>query len=158
MMKERFSKLLLGEDMSGSGKGVCTAVTISNAITNLYGMHNTYTSTWFIKKKQCSFFLLSSSLSLLIFDTFFSNCVWAKFEIRAIETWEEIDVEERNGLPSFRMWLHSRIYPQVSEFTRRNSSWGEVLLAINQISNRLLNSPISNMIDWSFRWWKVDQD
>lgn len=35
-MKERFSKLLLGEDMSGSGKGVCTAVTISNAITNLY--------------------------------------------------------------------------------------------------------------------------
>ncbi|XP_031275868.1 rop guanine nucleotide exchange factor 3-like [Pistacia vera] len=36
MMKEKFSKLLLGEDMSGSGKGVCTAVTISNAITNLY--------------------------------------------------------------------------------------------------------------------------
>jgi hypothetical protein len=37
MMKERFSKLLLGEDMSGGGKGVCTAVTISNSITNLYG-------------------------------------------------------------------------------------------------------------------------
>lgn len=37
MMKERFAKLLLGEDMSGSGKGVCTAVTISNAVTNLYG-------------------------------------------------------------------------------------------------------------------------
>lgn len=37
MMKERFSKLLLGEDMSGGGKGVCTAVTVSNAITNLYG-------------------------------------------------------------------------------------------------------------------------
>ncbi|XP_043695668.1 rop guanine nucleotide exchange factor 3-like [Telopea speciosissima] len=36
MMKERFSKLLLGEDMSGSGKGVCTAVAISNAMTNLY--------------------------------------------------------------------------------------------------------------------------
>ncbi|KAL2477710.1 Rop guanine nucleotide exchange factor 3 [Forsythia ovata] len=36
LMKERFSKLLLGEDMSGNGKGVCTAVTISNAITNLY--------------------------------------------------------------------------------------------------------------------------
>ncbi|XP_030533575.1 rop guanine nucleotide exchange factor 3-like [Rhodamnia argentea] len=35
-MKERFAKLLLGEDMSGGGKGVCTAVTISNAITNLY--------------------------------------------------------------------------------------------------------------------------
>lgn len=37
MMKEKFAKLLLGEDMSGGGKGVCTAVTISNSITNLYG-------------------------------------------------------------------------------------------------------------------------
>ncbi|XP_061349612.1 rop guanine nucleotide exchange factor 5 isoform X2 [Gastrolobium bilobum] len=35
MMKERFAKLLLGEDMSGSGKGVSTALAISNAITNL---------------------------------------------------------------------------------------------------------------------------
>ncbi|XP_011037640.1 PREDICTED: rop guanine nucleotide exchange factor 5-like [Populus euphratica] len=37
MIKERFAKLLLGEDMSGSGKGVCTALAISNAITNLCG-------------------------------------------------------------------------------------------------------------------------
>ncbi|GJT97501.1 Rop guanine nucleotide exchange factor 3-like protein, partial [Tanacetum coccineum] len=36
MMKDRFSKLLLGENMSGSGKGVSTTVTVSNAITNLY--------------------------------------------------------------------------------------------------------------------------
>ncbi|KAJ8477508.1 hypothetical protein OPV22_021235 [Ensete ventricosum] len=35
MMKDRFAKLLLGEDMSGGGKGVCTALAISNAITNL---------------------------------------------------------------------------------------------------------------------------
>ncbi|KAL5568966.1 hypothetical protein UlMin_025541 [Ulmus minor] len=35
MMKERFAKLLLGEDMSGSGKGVCSSLAISNAITNL---------------------------------------------------------------------------------------------------------------------------
>ncbi|KAL4277984.1 hypothetical protein GQ457_03G037780 [Hibiscus cannabinus] len=35
MMKERFAKLLLGEDMSGGGNGVCTALSISNAITNL---------------------------------------------------------------------------------------------------------------------------
>lgn len=40
MMKERFAKLLLGEDMSGSGNGVCTAVTISNSITNLYGNYS----------------------------------------------------------------------------------------------------------------------
>ncbi|KAL5984085.1 hypothetical protein ACLOJK_018187 [Asimina triloba] len=35
IIKERFAKLLLGEDMSGGGKGVCTALAISNAITNL---------------------------------------------------------------------------------------------------------------------------
>lgn len=38
MMKERFAKLLLGEDMSGCGNGVSTALAISNAITNLCGM------------------------------------------------------------------------------------------------------------------------
>ena len=30
-------KLLLGEDMSGHGKGVSSALTLSNAITNLAG-------------------------------------------------------------------------------------------------------------------------
>ncbi|XWS43783.1 hypothetical protein CRYUN_Cryun16bG0133700 [Craigia yunnanensis] len=35
LMKERFAKLLLGEDMSGCGNGVCTALAISNSITNL---------------------------------------------------------------------------------------------------------------------------
>jgi hypothetical protein len=38
LMKEKYAKLLLGEDMSGSGKGVCIAVAISNSITNLYGI------------------------------------------------------------------------------------------------------------------------
>ncbi|MCL7033670.1 hypothetical protein MKW94_028448, partial [Papaver nudicaule] len=36
MMREKYSKLLLGEDMSGGGKGVCSAVALSNSITNLY--------------------------------------------------------------------------------------------------------------------------
>ncbi|KAH7351941.1 hypothetical protein KP509_19G021400 [Ceratopteris richardii] len=35
VMKERFAKLLLGEDMSGGAKGVSTALAISNAVTNL---------------------------------------------------------------------------------------------------------------------------
>ncbi|WOL02182.1 Myb-related protein 3R-1-like isoform X2 [Canna indica] len=34
-MKDKFSKLLLGEDMSGGGKGVSSALAVSNAITNL---------------------------------------------------------------------------------------------------------------------------
>jgi hypothetical protein len=40
MMKEKFAKLLLGEDMSGGAKGVCTAMAISNAITNLSGTYS----------------------------------------------------------------------------------------------------------------------
>ncbi|KAG6479895.1 rho guanine nucleotide exchange factor 8-like [Zingiber officinale] len=35
IVKEKFSKLLLGEDMSGGGKGVSSALALSNAITNL---------------------------------------------------------------------------------------------------------------------------
>lgn len=45
LMKERFAKLLLGEDMSGGGKGVCTALAISNAITNLSGLYK-FLSSW----------------------------------------------------------------------------------------------------------------
>lgn len=37
LMKERFAKLLLGEDLSVGGKGVCTALAISNAISDLSG-------------------------------------------------------------------------------------------------------------------------
>ncbi|KAK6941508.1 PRONE domain [Dillenia turbinata] len=44
LMKERFAKLLLGEDMSGGGKGVSSALALSNAITNLsasvFGEHH----------------------------------------------------------------------------------------------------------------------
>lgn len=36
-MKERFAKLLLGEDISGGCKGHSTALALSNAITNLAG-------------------------------------------------------------------------------------------------------------------------
>jgi hypothetical protein len=36
-VREKFSKLLLGEDMSGTGKGVSSALALSNAITNLAG-------------------------------------------------------------------------------------------------------------------------
>ncbi|CAK9326645.1 unnamed protein product [Citrullus colocynthis] len=35
LMKAKFAKLLLGEDMSGGGKGVSSALALSNAITNL---------------------------------------------------------------------------------------------------------------------------
>lgn len=38
-MKERFAKLLLGEDMSGGGDGVTSALALSNAITKLAGIY-----------------------------------------------------------------------------------------------------------------------
>lgn len=63
LMKERFSKLLLGEDMSGSGKGVCTAVSISNAITNLYGNLLIVIITLFIFP-SFSFLLTTISLAM----------------------------------------------------------------------------------------------
>ncbi|KAG5592292.1 hypothetical protein H5410_042806 [Solanum commersonii] len=37
-MKEKFAKLLLGEDVTGGSKGVSTALALSNAITNLAGI------------------------------------------------------------------------------------------------------------------------
>lgn len=51
MMKERFAKLLLGEDMSGSGKGVSTALAISNAITNLCG--TVFGQLWRLEPVPC---------------------------------------------------------------------------------------------------------
>ena len=60
LMKERFSKLLLGEDMSGCGNGVSTALAISNAITNLCGM-----LFWYI-------FMCSVSI---LFFTFYWNLI-----------------------------------------------------------------------------------
>ena len=38
LMKERFSKLLLGEDMLGCGNGVRTTLALSSAITNICDM------------------------------------------------------------------------------------------------------------------------
>jgi hypothetical protein len=40
LMQERFAKLLLGEDMSGTGRGVSSALALSNSITNLAGNYN----------------------------------------------------------------------------------------------------------------------
>ena len=81
-MKERFAKLLLGEDMSGSGKGVCTAVTISNAITNLYGnlrlsqseSHSLYIYMFLSQKN------LNSSSNLLFF--FLNICLQLQCLVR----------------------------------------------------------------------------
>jgi hypothetical protein len=47
-VKEKFSKLLLGEDMSGTGKGVSSALALSNAITNLAGIPFSLSLSWIL--------------------------------------------------------------------------------------------------------------
>jgi len=104
-MKERFAKLLLGEDMSGSGKGVCTAVTISNAITNLYGKAIKHHS------HRAYALVLDNCKNDTSFDNVCSYSVWTESEVRAVRNREESIVEERNELSFICMRLHCRIHP-----------------------------------------------
>ena len=112
-MKERFSRLLLGEDMSGSGKGVCTAVAISNAITNLYGIYLSLSLFLCISPPT-----LSLSLCLTFFIMECSFCVWSAAEVRATASWEKDDVEERNELSIICVWLHTRIQTFIADIKR----------------------------------------
>ncbi|KAF1892863.1 hypothetical protein Lal_00035507 [Lupinus albus] len=69
MMKERFAKLLFGEDMSGCGKGVCTATAISNAITKLCGSDELELAQW----KDIYIYGHGLLHSLTRFDSFYTN-------------------------------------------------------------------------------------
>ena len=89
-MKERFAKLLLGEDMSGGGKGVCTALAISNAITNLSGEIHLCHS---ICRCSCAI-----SFDCYKTTTVFSYCVRRALEIGAPCAAEEGNVAPGDGL------------------------------------------------------------
>lgn len=67
-MKERFAKLLLGEDMSGGGKGVSSALALSNAITNLAGQFLNHLMAFTIS--LFGFQMINSSLHWLMMPTF----------------------------------------------------------------------------------------
>lgn len=79
MMKERFAKLLLGEDMSGGGKGVSSALALSNAITNLAG---TFFFLYNIcSQKKCYIMTTGNGFFLKKQDFFsFLNYVYLKFK------------------------------------------------------------------------------
>lgn len=68
LMKERFAKLLLGEDMSGGGKGVSSALALSNAVTNLAGDFFSFNCFLYlpIKRPSLTFLAIFVSLFLLI--------------------------------------------------------------------------------------------
>lgn len=49
-MKEKFAKLLLGEDVTGGRKGISSALALSNAITNLAGIAVLFIFIFWVKK------------------------------------------------------------------------------------------------------------
>lgn len=104
MMKERFAKLLLGEDMSGGGKGVSSALALSNALTNLAGMppHATITISHSISSKTLS-------LDNISYQSCHSFGFWRTEEARANVGGEEGEVEEGGGVARLCYRLHCRI-------------------------------------------------
>jgi hypothetical protein len=117
LVKERFSKLLLGEDMSGGGKGVCTAVAISNAITNLYGTNATRPSQASPSRMLCSGFLTGRWIVICR-----SDGVRELPQAGAAVGREKGHVEEGDGLPPLRLRLHRRVLPVHADAARRNQS------------------------------------
>ncbi|KAJ0591567.1 putative PRONE domain, Rop guanine nucleotide exchange factor [Helianthus annuus] len=66
-MKEKFSKLLLGEDMSGGGKGVSSALALSNVITNLAGKLTSFKNEILFNSLKPMFFYILSEFAASVF-------------------------------------------------------------------------------------------
>lgn len=122
LVKERFSKLLLGEDMSGGGKGVCTAVAISNAITNLYGMHARHGGKGAKDSEHFVFWHLHRSILTCRSIGCRSDGVRELPQVGAAAGGEEGDVEEGDGLPPLRLRLHRRVLPVHADPARWDQS------------------------------------
>lgn len=82
MMKERFAKLLLGEDMSGGGQGVSSALALSNAITNLAGDFHKNVIKHYPDFVQMFRYMEKLLLTLSVCKTY-SFCFWRTKEIGA---------------------------------------------------------------------------
>ncbi|KVI11596.1 Plant specific Rop nucleotide exchanger, PRONE, partial [Cynara cardunculus var. scolymus] len=74
-MKERFTTLLLGEDMSGRGRGISSALALSNAITNLAGN----SLLLFQPQIQLDLLLLLISLPILQLLSLENKVNWLQF-------------------------------------------------------------------------------
>lgn len=119
-MKEKFAKLLLGEDVTGGSKGVSTALALSNAITNLAGIRVANLVLFSSIALPNSFIVLqlkgltgqcNSSINgltpplLFLFPPDLTYCylicsisVWRTLEIGATCGGWEKEMEERNGV------------------------------------------------------------
>jgi hypothetical protein len=100
LMKEKFAKLLLGEDMSGSGKGVPSALALSNAVTNLAGVWPWL--GWLLLSNPKPDLIFSLSHGICVSYSFTSFCVRRATEAGAHGPGQKGEVEERSGLASVR--------------------------------------------------------
>jgi hypothetical protein len=117
MMKERFAKLLLGEDMSGSGKGVCTALAVSNAITNLCGQNSLLSLTG-------PDFDTRSSLLVTCCSSARSHDLRPAVEAGAARAGEEGHVAAGDGVAALRQRPHRRARPLLAVVPRRSQARG----------------------------------
>ncbi|KAL9248608.1 Rop guanine nucleotide exchange factor 5-like protein [Drosera capensis] len=116
MMKERFAKLLLGEDMSGCGKGDLLASSLS---------------FWLVfSGSRC---IENELIPITGFDP--SDGIWAIVETRAIVFGEKIDVAKGDGVAA-QCW---RSYCGVDTIMANISRW-EQARALRKLDNMLLVS------------------
>lgn len=108
-MKEKFARLLLGEDGSGGRRGVATAVALSNAISNLAGA---------VANRPPGFFLPFRSLARVLDCPPIrprSGNLRGAVEAGAAAGGEEEQVAEGDGLAALPDQLHGGTRPRQAE-------------------------------------------
>ena len=123
LMKEKFAKLLLGEDMSGSGKGVPSALALSNAVTNLAGddlLEYVVLVSCCRDRETCS---LQRPRTVFLPCTR-SLCVRRAEEAGAHGSGQEGEVEEGGRLAPLRRRPHRRVRRQETSPGQRHRNGG----------------------------------
>lgn len=154
LMKEKFAKLLLGEDMSGGGKGVCTALAVSNSITNLAA--SVFGELWRLeplasqrKKMWCREmdWLLSVSDSIVEF-------VPEMQEIRGVGTFEIMATRPRSdlyvNLPALKK-LDAMLLGMLDGFKETEFWYIERGISVPENGARDLFQP--SMVRQEDKWW-----
>jgi hypothetical protein len=119
-MKEKFARLLLGDDVSGGARGVCAALALSNGITNLSGIlvHSSANYAF----AYCSFPLMPPTIMTKLSIYHNSHYFWRAVEAGTTMQGEKDPVAEGNGLAAFSYNLHGR----VSSYEAKWSRWVRV--------------------------------
>ena len=145
VMKERFSKLLLGEDVTGGKKGLTSALALSNAITNLAGVAC-------IRVFSPFFWLLSSStMSWLLPEMLKWICsvgFWGAVEIGAAIWRKKGQMATRNGLVALPHQLHGWVGTCKAKRRQWPNLGGD--FSFTQISKFLFKMWFHHIVGFSF--------